>query len=149
MDYIVWIPDTYIYTYMNIDKEEEEEMSIKENEKIELFDKFYNWLKDDGLKASKSERLHRKKIFSSLLNNNKMTLDNFNDFLVDTKKQEIKNLQYSVIKYENQLFTIDQVIIDNSRQEFILKDTSLNMNLKSKFVQLEEIRKLIINKSIN
>ena len=124
-------------------------MSIKEKQKIELFDKFYNWLKEDGLKPKKSERLHRKKIFSSLMNNNQMTIDNFNDFLIDKKNQQIKDLQYSVINYKNQLFTIDEVIIDNSREEFILKDTSLNINLNSKFVQLEEIKKLIINKRIN
>ena len=37
---------------------------IDENQKIELFDKFYDWLKADGLKPKTSERLHRKKIFS-------------------------------------------------------------------------------------
>ena len=40
---------------------------IAENQKIELFDEFYNWLVADGLKAKKSERLHRKKIFASLM----------------------------------------------------------------------------------
>ena len=53
---------------------------IDEKRKIELFDEFYEWLKNDGLKAIKSERLHKKKIFSSLLNNHQMTLDNFTDF---------------------------------------------------------------------
>ena len=56
-------------------------MNIDESQKIELFDKFYDWLKADGLKPFKSERLHRKKIFTSLINNHQMTLDNFNDFL--------------------------------------------------------------------
>lgn len=120
-------------------------MSIKENQKVELFDRFYNWLKEDGLIPKKSERLHRKKIFTSLINNNKMTLDNFNDFLADTEKQEIKNLQYSIINYQNQLFTIDEVLIENSKEEFVLKNIDLNINLKCKFIQLEEIQSLIIN----
>lgn len=120
-------------------------MSIKENQKIELFDKFYNWLKEDGLIPKKSERLHRKKIFTSLINNNKMTLDNFNDFLADIKKQDIKNLQYSVINYQNQLFTIDEVLIENSKEEFVLKNKDLNINLKCKFIQLEQIKNLIIS----
>lgn len=120
-------------------------MSIKENQKIELFDKFYNWLKEDGLIPKKSERLHRKKIFTSLINNNKMTLDNFNDFLADIKKQDIKNLQYSAINYQNQLFIIDEVLIENSKEEFVLKNKDLNINLKCKFIQLEQIKNLIIS----
>ena len=40
---------------------------IAENQKVELFDEFYSWLVADGLKAKKSERLHRKKIFASLI----------------------------------------------------------------------------------
>ncbi len=67
-------------------------MSINENQKIELSDKFYDWLKADGLKPKTSERLHRKKIFSSLLNNHQMTLDNFKDFIEDCKIQDIKGL---------------------------------------------------------
>ena len=29
-------------------------MSINENQKVELFDEFYNWLVNDGLKAKKT-----------------------------------------------------------------------------------------------
>lgn len=65
-------------------------MSIDENQKVILFDKFYNWLKEDGLKARKSERLHKKKIFAALLANDTMTLENFNDFLKD-KEKDLKN----------------------------------------------------------
>jgi hypothetical protein len=36
-------------------------MSIDENQKSELFGKFYEWLKADGLKPFKSERLHKKR----------------------------------------------------------------------------------------
>jgi hypothetical protein len=67
---------------------------IDEKRKIELFDEFYEWLKNDGLKAIKSERLHKKKIFSSLLNNHQMTLDNFTDFLTDKRLKQIKNLKF-------------------------------------------------------
>jgi hypothetical protein len=118
---------------------------IDENQKIELFDKFYEWLKADGLKPRISERLHKKKIFSSLLNNKQMTLDNFNDFLADVKRQEIKNLQNSIINYQNQLFIIDEVLIENSKEEFVLKNIDLNINLKCKFVQLEQIKNLVIS----
>ena len=119
-------------------------MSINENQKIELFDKFYDWLKADGLKAFKSERLHRKKIFSSLLNNHQMTLDNFNDFLKDVKKQEIKSLQYLIINYQNQLFIIDEVQINDEKKEFILKNIELNMCIKCKFSQIKKVKDLIV-----
>ena len=61
---------------------------IAENQKVELFDEFYNWLVADGLKAKKSERLHRKKIFASLMANKEMTLDNFKDFLAYKEEDE-------------------------------------------------------------
>lgn len=118
-------------------------MSIDENQKIEFFDKFYDWLKNDGLKAYKSERLHKKKIFSSLLNNNKMTIDNFNDFLNDVKKQEIKSLQYLNINYQNQVFTIDEIQINDKKEEFILKNIKLNICIKCKFSQIKDVRDLI------
>ncbi|WP_323589155.1 hypothetical protein [Aliarcobacter butzleri] len=122
-------------------------MSIDGNQKIELFDKFYEWLKADGLKPFKSERLHRKKIFSSLLNNHQMTLDNFNDFIEDCKIQDIKNLQNQIINYQNQLFTIDEVIINKNLEEFTLKNLALNINIKCKFLDVKPIKLLI--QSIN
>ena len=122
-------------------------MSIDENQKIELFDKFYDWLKADGLKPKTSERLHRKKIFSSLLNNHQMTLDNFNDFIEDCKIQDIKNLQNQIINYQNQLFTIDEVIINKNLEEFTLKNLTLNINIKCKFLDFKPIKLLI--QSIN
>ena len=117
------------------------------DEKIELFDKFYDWLKADGLKPKTSERLHRKKIFSSLLNNHQMTLDNFNDFIEDCKIQDIKNLQNQIINYQNQLFTIDEVIINKNLEEFTLKNLALNINIKCKFLDFKPIKLLI--QSIN
>lgn len=118
---------------------------IDENQKIELFDKFYDWLKDDGLQAKKSERLHRKTIFSSLLNNDQMTLDNFKDFLEDIKIQNIKNLQSQTINYQNQLFIIDVVVVNKNLEEFTLKNLALNANIKCKFNQLAQIQNLLTN----
>ncbi|MGJ0340832.1 hypothetical protein [Aliarcobacter cryaerophilus] len=81
---------------------------ITENQKIELFEEFYNWLEADGLKAKKSERLHRKKIFASLIADKKMTLDNFNDFL--SYKQEDDKRKF-IMRIENleceQIFYLD------------------------------------------
>lgn len=70
------------------------------------FDKFCDWLKLDGLRPRKSERLWKKTILSNLLNNQKMTLDNFHDFLEDKKKQEMikkdiniyDDFNYSLVK---------------------------------------------------
>ena len=118
-------------------------MSIDENQKIELFDKFYDWLKADGLKPRTSERLHRKKIFSSLLNNHQMTLDNFNDFIEDLRIQDIKNLQNQTINYQNQLLSIDEVQINDNKAEFILKNIELNICIKCKFSQIKEVKDLI------
>ena len=119
-------------------------MSIDENQKIELFDKFYDWLKADGLKPKTSERLHRKKIFSSLLNNHQMTLDNFKDFLEDIKIQDIKNLQNQTINYQNQFFVIDTVQINDKKKEFILKNIEQNVCIRCKFSQIEEVKDLIV-----
>jgi len=116
---------------------------IDENQKIELFDKFYDWLKADGLKPKTSERLHRKKIFTSLLNNNQMTLDNFNDFLNDIKIQNIKNLQSQTINYQNQLFNVDEVVVNKNLEEFTLKNLASNINIKCKFNQIQIIKKMI------
>ncbi len=119
-------------------------MCIDENQKIELFDKFYDWLKADGLKPRTSERLYRKKIFSSLLNNHQMTLDNFNDFLEDKKIQDIKNLQNQTINYQNKFFVIDIIQINDKKKEFILKNIEQNVSIKCKFTQIKEIKNLIV-----
>lgn len=119
-------------------------MIIDENQKIELFDDFYNWLKLDGLKPKTSERLHRKKIFASLLANDQMTLDNFNDFLEDIKIQDIKNLQNQTINYQNQSFIIGTVQINDKKKEFILKNIEQNVYIKCKFTQIKEVKNLIV-----
>ena len=49
----------------------------------ELFDEFIQWLKMDGLKPNRSERLWKKTIFVHLLNGHKKTLENWEDFMED------------------------------------------------------------------
>ena len=100
---------------------------IAENQKVELFDEFYNWLVADGLKAKKSERLHRKKIFASLMANKEMTLDNFKDFLAYKKDDEkrafirrIENLECEQIFYLDCYRYISKIEIFEHLEEFKL-----------------------------
>ena len=129
---------------------------IAENQKIELFNEFYNWLVADGLKAKKSERLHRKKIFASLMANKEMTLDNFKDFLAYKKDDEkrafirkIENLESEQILYQNQYRYISKIDIFEHLGEFKLTTSSfetgkeINYIITCKFSQLEEISNLI------
>lgn len=126
---------------------------IDENKKIELFDEFYNWLVADGLKAKKSERLHRKKIFASLLANNKMTLDNFKDFLAYKKEDEkrvfirrIENLECEQIFYLDCYRYISKIEINKELEEFKITTSyfeEIDHLISCKFSQLEEIEKLI------
>ena len=57
---------------------------------IEQFDQFIEWLKQDGLKPRRSERLWKKTIFTRLLNGDKKTIENWEDFMIyqSTKKVE-------------------------------------------------------------
>lgn len=121
---------------------------ITENQKIELFDEFYKWLENDGLKAKKSERLHRKKIFASLIADKKMTLDNFNDFLAykqeDDKRKlimRIENLKGEFMTYKNERNYIENVEINEDEEKFSIYFDNKFMVLK--FTQLEEIEKII------
>lgn len=129
---------------------------IAENQKIELFDEFYNWLVADGLKAKKSERLHRKKIFASFIANDEMTLDNFYDFLAYKKEfdkkallRRIKNFESQEILYLHSCRYITHVEIDENIKEFKLKTScfetgkEINHIINCKFSQLEKIEKLI------
>lgn len=119
-------------------------MCEDENQRIELFDEFYQWLKEDGLKASKSERLHKKKVFSSLINNCPMTLDNFKDFLFDKIENQIKNLKFQTINYDSKNIFIDDVKVLSSKEEFILKNIQLNMCIKCNYSQIKQIKDLIV-----
>ncbi len=128
---------------------------IAENQKVELFDEFYNWLVADGLKAKKSERLHRKKIFASLMANKEMTLDNFKDFLAYKKEDEkrafirrIENLECEQIFYLDCYRYISKIEIFEHLEEFKLttsyfENKEINHIITCKFSQLEEIEKLI------
>lgn len=49
----------------------------------ELFEQFIFWLKQDGLAPRKSERLWKKTIFSRLINDDKRTIENWEDFMED------------------------------------------------------------------
>lgn len=44
------------------------------------FDCFINWLKKDGIRPNKSERLWRKTIFSGILNDESKSIENYKDF---------------------------------------------------------------------
>ena len=128
---------------------------LSENQKVELFDEFYNWLVADGLKAKKSERLHRKKIFASLMANKEMTLDNFKDFLAYKKEDEkrafirrIENLECEQIFYLDCYRYISKIEIFEHLEEFKLttsyfENKEINHIITCKFSQLEEIEKLI------
>ena len=128
---------------------------IAENQKVELFEEFYNWLVADGLKAKKSERLHRKKIFASLMANKEMTLDNFKDFLAYKKDDEkrafirrIENLECEQIFYLDCYRYISKIEIFEHLEEFKITTSyfdnkEINHIITCKFSQLEEIKKLI------
>ena len=128
---------------------------IAENQKVELFNEFYNWLVADGLKAKKSERLHRKKIFASLMANKEMTLDNFKDFLAYKKEdgkrafiRRIENLECEQIFYLDCYRYISKIEIFEHLEEFKLTTSyfehkEINHLISCKFSQLEEIEKLI------
>ena len=129
---------------------------LSENQKVELFNEFYNWLVADGLKAKKSERLHRKKIFASLMANKEMTLDNFKDFLAYKKDDEkrafirrIENLECEQIFYLDCYRYISKIEIFEHLEEFKLRTSSfetgkeINHIVTCKFSQIEEIKKLI------
>ena len=61
----------------------------------------------------------------------------------DIKIQDIKNLQSQTINYQNQLFTIDEVVVNKNLEEFTLKNLALNANIKCKFNQLAQIQSLV------
>jgi hypothetical protein len=60
----------------------------------ELFEQFVFWLKQDGLRPRKSERLWKKTIFSRLMNNDKKTIENWEDFMVDFNLKPKKEVQF-------------------------------------------------------
>jgi hypothetical protein len=118
-------------------------MSTDKNQKIELFDKFYIWLKDDGLKPKRSERLHKKKIFASLLSNDEMTLENFNDFLQD-KKNQFKIFENQIISFDGVTeFIVEKVEVELEVEIFKLILTNKKQT-KFSFKDFEKIKNCII-----
>lgn len=57
---------------------------------LEQFDQFIEWLKQDGLKPRKSERLWRKTIFARFLNRDKKTIENWEDFMIYQKTKQFE-----------------------------------------------------------
>lgn len=115
---------------------------IAKTQKVKLFDEFYEWLKLDGLKAKKSERLHRKKIFASLIADNQMTLDNFNDFLQD-KENQFKIFENQIISFDGiNEFTVKKVEVELNNESFRLIFTN-NTASRFNFKQLIKIKNLI------
>ncbi len=88
------------------------------------FDEFIQWLKEDGLKPKKSERLWRKKIFSNLYNYQDKTLENYNDFKFSKK---LKSLIGSRVIYQGieelilQITFIDKYYIIEMYDHSIIK----------------------------
>ena len=66
---------------------------INDEIKVEKFEAFYQWLKEDGLVAKRSERLLKKRIFRNLLGNEEMTIENFEDFLEDEQTKNRDNFE--------------------------------------------------------
>lgn len=101
-------------------------------QKYEDFDEFIIWLKKDGLKPLKSERIWKKKIFSNLMNNHAKTIENYSDFLKDKKLRALigKTITYNDL---NKLVCSIEVSYDFYR--LTLEDRSV---LKIKTSDLDE-----------
>jgi len=75
--------------------------------KKKVFDDFIKWLKLDGLRPRKSERIWKKTILRNLLNDDEMTLENYKDYqvYVDSRigtkpnivEQENDEFDYSIL----------------------------------------------------
>ena len=66
---------------------------INDEIKIEKFQAFYKWLKEDGLIPRRSERILKKTIFRNLLGCHEMTMENFQDFLEEEKTKVKSNFE--------------------------------------------------------
>ncbi len=105
------------------------------NQKTKLFDSFYEWLK-----PKKSERLHKKTIFTALINNDHMTNENLEDFLFDRTRNGINLLINKTIVIEGTCMLIIDAKIINS-DEFHIK-TNIK-TFRCKYNDLERIQKQI------
>lgn len=86
---------------------------INDEIKIEKFENFYQWLKEDGLVARRSERMLKKRIFRNLLGNEEMTMENFEDFLEDEETKKRKKEIFENIVGKRILTTNGNLIIES------------------------------------
>jgi hypothetical protein len=110
---------------------------MKQN--YEDFDEFIAWLKKDGLKPLKSERIWKKKIFANLLNNHAKSIENYNDFLEDKKLRSIIGKKTTYKDFNKLVFSVDK---SHNFYIFILEDRSI---LKVKIKDIDEFIKNYIN----
>ncbi len=104
------------------------------------FESFYQFIKSDGLVPKKSERLHKKKIYSNLMNNQKMTLENFEDFLVWDKKELIRSIIGEVINYKGLNGQVIDVIFE---EDDYFKVHMQEGNIRIQIKDFENFKKLI------
>lgn len=84
-------------------------------------DAFIEWLKNDGLKAKKSERLWRKTILNNLLHNDEMTIDNYNDFVKDKegmKPKKVNDLSIDTFDYS---VVLNKIVTTNTGKQKIIR----------------------------
>ena len=105
---------TFDPIYITITEEEEEKVDISKND----FDTFIQWLIDDGIKAKKSERLWKKTILKNLLHDDKMTLENYYDFL-EYQEEKMKEKTKSHIDTFDYFILIGKTIITQAGKQKI------------------------------
>jgi len=105
---------TFDPIYITITEEEEEKVDISKND----FDTFIQWLIDDGIKAKKSERLWKKTILKNLLHDDKMTLENYYDFL-EYQEEKMKEKTESHIDTFDYFILIGKTIITQAGKQKI------------------------------
>ncbi|MCW8895470.1 hypothetical protein [Sulfurimonas sp.] len=105
-------------------------------QKYEDFDEFIAWLKKDGLKPLKSERIWKKKIFANLLNNHAKSVENYKDFLEDKKMRGIIEKKTTYKDFNKLVYSVDK---SHNFYKLILEDRSI---LK---VRIEDIDEFIKN----
>ncbi len=107
-------------------------------QKYEDFDEFIAWLKKDGLKPLKSERIWKKKIFTNLLNNHAKSIENYNDFLQDKKLSSLVGKRTIYNDFNKLVYSVDK---SHNFYILILEDRSI---LKVKVEDIDEFIKIYI-----
>jgi len=116
-------------------------MEYQNEFKNSKFESFYQFIKNDGLVPKKSERLHKKKIYSNLMNNQSMTLENFEDFLIWDKKESIRSLIGEVINFEGISSIVNDIsFIDDEHFKVHMKERIIRIQIKDfeDFVKLTQ-----------